>query len=119
MAKMWAGRTDGAVSKEADDFNSSIHFDSRMFRQDIHGSMAHATMLAACGILTDAERDAILDGLSDILSDLESGKLPIDPAAEGLASPSCPCWPPKKTLKAASFPLTLRQRISICSWRQS
>ena len=84
MAKMWAGRTDGAVSKEADDFNSSIHFDSRMFRQDIRGSMAHATMLAACGILTDAERDTILDGLSDILSDLESGKLPIDPEAEDI-----------------------------------
>ena len=82
MAKLWAGRTEGAVSKIADDFNSSIRFDSRMYRQDVQGSMAHATMLAACGILTEAERDTLLDGLSAILADLESGKLPIDPAAE-------------------------------------
>ena len=82
MAKLWAGRTEGAVSKIADDFNSSIRFDSRMYRQDVQGSMAHATMLAACGILTEAERDALLDGLAAILADLDSGKLPIDPAAE-------------------------------------
>ena len=82
MAKLWAGRTEGAVSKIADDFNSSIRFDSRMYRQDVQGSMAHATMLAACGILTEGERDTLLDGLSAILADLESGKLPIDPAAE-------------------------------------
>ena len=43
MEKMWAGRTDGVVSKIADDFNSSIHFDARMYRQDIKGSMAHAS----------------------------------------------------------------------------
>ena len=51
MAKMWAGRTDGATEQIADDFNSSIHFDSRMYRQDITGSMAHAAMLAACGFI--------------------------------------------------------------------
>ena len=82
MEKMWAGRTEGVVSKIADDFNSSIHFDARMYRQDIRGSMAHATMLAACGILTEAERDTILGGLQGILEDLESGKLEIDPNAE-------------------------------------
>ncbi|MBQ1262187.1 MAG: argininosuccinate lyase, partial [Clostridia bacterium] len=82
MAKLWAGRTEGAVSKIADDFNSSIRFDSRMYRQDVQGSMAHATMLAACGILTEGERDTLLDGLAAILADLDSGKLPIDPAAE-------------------------------------
>ena len=47
MAKMWAGRTDGVTEKIADDFNSSIQFDSRMYRQDITGSMTHAAMLAA------------------------------------------------------------------------
>ena len=51
MAKMWAGRTDGATDRLADDFNSSIGFDSRMFRQDIRGSMAHAAMLSATGII--------------------------------------------------------------------
>lgn len=84
MAKMWAGRTDGVVSKIADDFNSSIHFDARMYRQDIKGSMAHATMLAACGILTNDERDIILEGLEGILVDLDSGKLLIDPNAEDI-----------------------------------
>ena len=84
MEKMWAGRTEGVVSKIADDFNSSIHFDARMYRQDIRGSMAHATMLAACGILTEVERDTILEGLEGILADLESGKLEIDPNAEDI-----------------------------------
>ncbi len=84
MEKMWAGRTEGALSREADDFNSSIHFDARMFRQDIKGSMAHATMLAACGILTEAERDTLLAGLEGILSDIESGALPIDLEAEDI-----------------------------------
>ena len=81
---MWAGRTEGALSKDADDFNSSIHFDARMYRQDITGSMAHATMLAACGILTNDERDVILGGLQGILEDLDSGKLLIDPNAEDI-----------------------------------
>ncbi len=84
MAKMWAGRTDGALSKEADDFNSSIHFDSRMYRQDIRGSMAHAAMLAACGIITEADCDSITDGLQGILDDLDSGKLQFDMEAEDI-----------------------------------
>ena len=84
MAKMWAGRTDGVTSKLADDFNSSIHFDSRMFRQDITGSMAHAAMLGAKNIITQAEAQQIIDGLSDILEDLESGKLPFDMECEDI-----------------------------------
>ena len=84
MAKMWAGRTDGALSKEADDFNSSIHFDSRMYRQDITGSMEHATMLSVCGILTVEESTCIVDGLQSILDDLDSGKLQFDPDAEDI-----------------------------------
>ncbi len=84
MAKMWAGRTAGALSKEADDFNSSIHFDSRMYRQDITGSMEHATMLAACGIIAKDESLAIIDGLQTILDDIESGALSIDPEAEDI-----------------------------------
>ena len=84
MAKMWAGRTAGALSKEADDFNSSIHFDGRMYRQDITGSMEHATMLAICGIISKEESVAIIDGLQTILDDIESGALPIDPEAEDI-----------------------------------
>ena len=84
MAKMWAGRTDGVTSKLADDFNSSIHFDSRMFRQDITGSMAHAAMLGAKGIITQAEAEQLIEALSQILEDLESGKLPFDMGCEDI-----------------------------------
>ena len=84
MAKMWAGRTAGALSKEADDFNSSIQVDGRMFRQDIKGSMEHATMLSACGIIAKEESATIIDGLQTILEDIENGKLSIDPEAEDI-----------------------------------
>ncbi|MBQ9773733.1 MAG: argininosuccinate lyase [Clostridia bacterium] len=84
MAKMWAGRTDGALSREADDFNSSIHIDSRMYRQDIAGSMQHAAMLSACGILPKEDTDRIIDGLQTILDDLNGGALAIDPDAEDI-----------------------------------
>ena len=84
MAKMWAGRTDGITDKIADDFNSSIRFDSRMYKEDITGSMAHAAMLSAQGIIDSADADKIIDGLEKILSDIESGILPIDENAEDI-----------------------------------
>ena len=84
MAKMWAGRTDGATEKIADDFNSSIHFDSRMYRQDITGSMAHACMLAECGIITQNDADTLIDGLQGILDDLNSGTLQFDMECEDI-----------------------------------
>ncbi len=84
MAKMWAGRTGGATEKIADEFNSSIHFDCRMYRQDITGSMAHAAMLAAKGIISQADADLLTDGLAGILEDLESGKLDFDMSCEDI-----------------------------------
>ena len=84
MAKMWAGRTDGQLNKDADDFNSSISFDSKMFKQDITGSMAHAQMLATCGIITLDDADKIIAGLEGILNDLISGDLQISPEAEDI-----------------------------------
>ena len=84
MAKMWAGRTDGATEKIADDFNSSIRFDSRMYKQDIQGSMAHAAMLAAQNILTQEDADTLIGGLEEILKDIESGVLPIDMESEDI-----------------------------------
>ncbi len=84
MAKMWAGRTDGATEKIADDFNSSIRFDCRMYKQDITGSMAHAAMLAARGIIAEAEADTLIVGLEGILADLESGALAIDEECEDI-----------------------------------
>ena len=84
MAKMWAGRTDGQTDRLADDFNSSIGFDCRMYRQDITGSMAHAAMLGATGILPKADADTLIDGLQSILDDLGSGKLQFDPTCEDI-----------------------------------
>ena len=84
MAKLWAGRSSGQTAQAADDFNSSIRFDSRMFREDIRGSMAHAKMLGAQGILDPAEAEGLVLGLAGILRDLESGALAIDPTAEDI-----------------------------------
>ena len=84
MAKMWAGRTDGVTEKIADDFNSSIHFDSRMYRQDITGSIIHAAMLSKQGIISEADADALTKGLETILADLESGTLQIDISCEDI-----------------------------------
>ena len=84
MDKMWAGRFSKALDKQADDFNSSIRFDCRMYAQDIRGSMAHAAMLAAKGILTAADAETIIAGLGEILEALQSGTLSIDPAAEDI-----------------------------------
>ncbi len=67
MEKMWAGRFHKQLNAEADDFNSSISFDSRMYKQDIKGSMAHAAMLAAQGIITKEESESIIGGLETIL----------------------------------------------------
>lgn len=84
MSKMWAGRTDGKTDKIADDFNSSIHFDCRMYKQDITGSMAHAAMLAAKGIITENDAETLIDGLQQILEDIESGVLEIDLSCEDI-----------------------------------
>ncbi len=88
MAKMWAGRTDGMTEKIADDFNSSIRFDSRMYQEDITGSMAHAAMLSYKGIISQADADSLIAGLDRF-------------------------WP----ISTAAFsPSTWSARISICSW---
>jgi len=84
MAKMWAGRTAGITNKLADDFNSSIHFDKRMYKQDIEGSMSHALMLGKCGIIGEDEAEKIIEGLKGILADLESGKLEFDLTCEDI-----------------------------------
>ncbi len=84
MDKMWAGRFSKALDKQADDFNSSIHFDSRMYRQDIVGSIAHAEMLSRRGIIEAKEKMQIINGLAGILEDLETGKLTFDFDAEDI-----------------------------------
>ena len=84
MAKMWAGRTAGQTNAIADSFNSSIGFDQKLYKQDIEGSIAHAAMLAKQEIITCNEADVIISALKEILQDIESGKLEIDPKAEDI-----------------------------------
>ena len=84
MEKMWAGRFSKSLDKLADDFNSSIHFDSRMYKQDITGSMAHAAMLAAKGIISQEDCAVIVEGLEAILADIDNGILQFDMNAEDI-----------------------------------
>ena len=84
MAKMWAGRFSKEVDETVNAFNSSISFDGRMYRQDIRGSIAHATMLGRQGIIPQADAEKIIAGLNGILADLESGALLMDPTAEDI-----------------------------------
>ena len=84
MEKMWAGRFVEALDKQADDFNSSISFDCKMYREDIRGSMMHAAMLGETGIVTKEDVEKILAGLEEILSDLEEGRLAFDMECEDI-----------------------------------
>lgn len=81
---MWAGRFSKELDKRVNDFNSSISFDARMYRQDIRGSVAHATMLGDTGIIDKGESEKIVEGLNGILADIDSGKLLFDPNAEDI-----------------------------------
>ena len=84
MAKMWAGRFQKEENSEVNDFNSSISFDYVMFEEDIKGSMAHASMLGAKGIIKKEDSDLIILTLDKILNDIKSGSLIFDPEAEDI-----------------------------------
>ena len=84
--KLWGGRFTKETNQLVHSFNESLSFDSRLFRQDIRGSIAHVTMLAKQGILTETERDQILEGLNSILADMESGALQPDLQYEDIHS---------------------------------
>ncbi|MCI9067894.1 MAG: argininosuccinate lyase [Lachnospiraceae bacterium] len=86
MMKLWGGRFTKEENTLVDQFNASISFDQRFYRQDIRGSIAHVTMLAKQGILTASEKEQIIAGLEGILADVESGALKIDPDAEDIHS---------------------------------
>ncbi len=84
MTKLWQGRSEGITDKKADDFNSSIRFDCRLYKEDIEGSIAHAAMLKKQGIITAEAADLIAAGLRGIRDDLESGRLCFDETAEDI-----------------------------------
>ena len=77
MAQLWGGRFTKETDKLVYNFNASISFDKRFYRQDIRGSIAHVTMLAKQGILTEEEKEKITEGLKGILRDVENGTLEI------------------------------------------
>ena len=82
--KLWKGRFQKEADPKTNDFNSSISIDSRMYREDIEGSIAHASMLGECGIIEQSESEKICAGLRQIREELESGALTIDPDAEDI-----------------------------------
>lgn len=82
--KMWQGRFKKEEDERVNDFNSSISFDSRMYKQDITGSIAHARMLGKTGIIEESESEKIVEGLKGILRDIESGNLEFDSKAEDI-----------------------------------
>ncbi len=84
MAMMWAGRFSKEVDSKVNAFNSSIAFDARMYKQDIAGSIAHATMLGERGIISVSDSLELIGGLKESLADSESGKLEFDPNAEDI-----------------------------------
>ena len=86
MAQLWGGRFTKETDKLVYNFNASISFDQKFYKQDIRGSIAHVTMLAASGILTDIERDQIIAGLNGILNDVENGSLQITSEYEDIHS---------------------------------
>ncbi len=82
--KLWGGRFSKETDSLANDFQSSIHFDQRLYREDIQGSLAHSEMLAAQGVISRADKDAIRKGLTEILADIEAGKVEFSPANEDI-----------------------------------
>ncbi|MDO5551297.1 MAG: argininosuccinate lyase [Lachnospiraceae bacterium] len=84
--KLWGGRFTKETNQLVHNFNESLSFDQKFYRQDIQGSIAHVTMLAKQGILSHEDETVIIDGLKGILSDIEEGKLEIQPGAEDIHS---------------------------------
>ena len=84
--KLWGGRFTKETNQLVHNFNESLSFDQKFWRQDIRGSIAHVTMLAKQGILSQEDRDAIITGLEGIRDDIEEGRLPIGPGAEDIHS---------------------------------
>jgi argininosuccinate lyase len=82
--KLWGGRFEKSTDKAVDDFNSSIRFDSRMYKQDIKGSIAHAGMLGKCGVIPQSDAELIQKTLLEILEDIENGKVEFEIDAEDI-----------------------------------
>ena len=86
MAQLWGGRFTKETDQLVYNFNASISFDQKFYKQDIRGSIAHVTMLASVGVLTEEERDQIIDGLKGISKDIQTGAVEITSEYEDIHS---------------------------------
>lgn len=86
MPKLWDGRFSKPVDSQVNDFNSSLSFDSKMYQEDIWGSVAHTKMLGACGIIENSDAELIIKGLEEILIEIQAGTLSFDFSAEDIHS---------------------------------
>ena len=86
MAQLWGGRFTKETDQRVYDFNASIMFDSKMYREDITGSIAHSKMLGKQGIISKEDMEAIVAGLKEILADIENGSLEISSKYEDIHS---------------------------------
>ncbi|MCU0572082.1 MAG: argininosuccinate lyase [Syntrophobacteraceae bacterium] len=82
--KPWQGRFEQPTNRQVEEYTASIHFDSRLFRYDIEGSIAHCRMLGECGIITHEEAALIIGGLGEVLREMERGDLSLDPSEEDI-----------------------------------
>ena len=85
MAQLWGGRFTKETDQLVYNFNASISFDQKFYKQDIRGSIAHVTMLASVGVLTEEERDQIIDGLNSILNDKDFEFISKDTLIKGIS----------------------------------
>ena len=84
--KLWGGRFTKETNKLVHNFNASLSFDQKFYKQDIQGSIAHVTMLAKQGIIEESDKVAIINGLNSILTDIENGHLEFTPEHEDIHS---------------------------------
>ena len=94
---MWGGRFSKSTDEMINEFQASINFDKRMYHEDIAGSIAHATMLAKCGILTEEDRDKIVGGLEDIEQQIEAFTHDCAPSQRARRCPAAPTGQPPAT----------------------
>mgnify|MGYP000715451672 CR=1 FL=1 len=100
--KLWGGRFQKDTDLLVNELNASISFDQRLYREDITGSMAHAAMLADCGIISKEDAAAITSGLEDILADIEAGKAAFTADNEDIHMNIEPCSPSASAMRASA-----------------
>ena len=109
--KLWSGRFGKETDALVNDFNASIHFDQRLYKEDITGSLAHAKMLGDCGIIPKEDAAAIQDGLLGILEDIEAGKVEFTADNEDIHMNVEACLPPASEMPESAFTLPVPETI--------